>query len=340
MLFKNLYTFILKMYKKTILITGGNGFLGTNLVLRLLKEPDVKTIISVDNYITSNKRYIEDKRVIQLDFDICSKDFVTYISDNYDHVDEIYHFASLASPIAYKTYLIETLDVGYIGTKNVLDLCVYYTKVMGPMCKMLFSSTSEVYGDALEHPQREQYYGNVNPYGERSNYDESKRVAEALIYNYVKLYNLDTRIVRIFNTYGPYMNINDGRIVTEIIKALLKDKTLFIFGDGNQTRSLCYVDDLIDMTLRVMKIDYTTPVNIGNNSEITINELVRVTKNVYEQYANKEVNMNIKYVDIDKDDPKVRKPCLELNKRLLGDMNKTSLEDGLLKTIEHFDMLL
>jgi|UniRef100_A0A6C0DXD6 nucleoside-diphosphate-sugar epimerase len=327
------------MYKKTVLVTGGNGFLGTNLVLRLLREPDVKTIISVDNYITSNKRNIEDNRVTQLDFDICSKDFVRYICDNYDHVDEIYHFASLASPIAYKTYLIETLDVGYIGTKNVLDLCVYYTKVMGPMCKMLFSSTSEVYGDALEHPQKESYYGNVNPYGERSNYDESKRVAEALIYNYNKLHHLDTRIVRIFNTYGPYMNINDGRIVTEIIKALLKDKTLFIFGDGNQTRSLCYVDDLIDMTLKVMKGTYSAPVNIGNDNEITINELLKVTKNVYENYTNREVNMNIKHIDIDKDDPKVRKPCLELNKQLLGDMNKTSLEHGLLKTIQHFDII-
>lgn len=326
------------MYKKTILITGGNGFLGINLVLRLLKEPDVKMIISVDNYITSNKRYIEDNRLVQLDFDICHKDFVKYICDNYDQIDEIYHFASLASPIAYKTYLIETLDVGYIGTKNILDLCVYYTKVMGPVCKMLFSSTSEVYGDALKHPQKEDYYGNVNPYGERSNYDESKRVAEALIYNYVKLYNLDTRIVRIFNTYGPYMNINDGRIVTEIVKALLKDKTLYIFGDGEQTRSLCYVDDLIDMTLKVMKGDYTGPINIGNDSEITINELVNITKDVYETYAKRKVNMNIKHIDIDKDDPKVRRPCLELNKKLLGNMNKTSLETGLLKTINHFDI--
>jgi len=327
------------MYKKTVLITGGSGFLGYNLVLRLLNEPDIKTIISVDNYITSNKRnlnYNGDKKFIDLEFDICSKDFVEYICDNFDHVDEIYHFASLASPVAYKTYLIETMDVGYIGTKNVLDLCVYYTKYGGPRCKMLFSSTSEVYGDALEHPQKESYYGNVNPYGDRSNYDESKRIAEALIYNYNKLHDIDTRIVRIFNTYGPYMNINDGRIVTEIIKALLKDKTLFIFGDGNQTRSLCYVDDLIEMILKVMKGDYSYPINIGNDNEITINDLVKTARLIYDKHSLQTSNMNIKYVDIDKDDPKVRRPCLQLNKQLLGETNKTSLEIGLLKTIQFF----
>jgi dTDP-glucose 4,6-dehydratase len=328
------------MYKKTILVTGGSGFLGYNLILRLLNEPDVKTIISVDNYITSNKRNLNydgnngngTKKFIDLEFDICSKDFVNYIVDNFEHIDEIYHFASLASPVSYKTYLIETLDVGYIGTKNVLDLCVYYTQFNGPRCRMLFSSTSEVYGDALEHPQKESYYGNVNPYGERSCYDESKRVAETLIYNYNKLHDIETRIVRIFNTYGPYMNINDGRIVTEIIKALLKDKTLYIFGDGNQTRSLCFVDDLIEMILKVMKSDYSYPINIGNDQEITINKLVETARSVY----GKQVNMNIQYIDIDKDDPKVRKPCLELNKQILGETNKTSLEQGLLKTIQFF----
>ena len=327
------------MYKKTVLVTGGSGFLGHNLILRLLNEPDIKTIISVDNYITSNKKLIFDnklKQIIHLDFDICDINFVNYVTDNFEHIDEIYHFASLASPIAYKTYLIETLDVGYIGTKNILNLCVYYTRAQGPRCKMLFSSTSEVYGDALEHPQKESYYGNVNPYGERSNYDESKRVAESLIYNYNKLHDLDTRIVRIFNTYGPYMNINDGRIVTEIIKALLKDKTLYIFGDGTQTRSLCFVNDLIEMILKVMKSDYKDPINIGTDAEISINNLVQVTKDVYEKHFNKTVNMNIQYIHIDKDDPKVRKPCLELNRRILGDIPRTSLENGLLKTILHF----
>lgn len=327
------------MYKKTVLVTGGSGFLGHNIILRLLNELDIKTIISVDNYITSNEKLISEnksKQIINLDFDICDINFVNYVTDNFEHIDEIYHFASLASPIAYKTYLIETLDVGYIGTKNILNLCVYYTRAQGPRCKMLFSSTSEVYGDALEHPQKESYYGNVNPYGERSNYDESKRVAESLIYNYNKLHDLDTRIVRIFNTYGPYMNINDGRIVTEIIKALLKDKTLYIFGDGTQTRSLCFVNDLIQMILKVMKSDYKHPINIGTDAEISINDLVQLTKDVYEKHFNKRVNINIQYIHIDKDDPKVRKPCLELNRQILGDISRTSLENGLLKTILHF----
>ena len=252
----------------------------------------------------------------------------------YDNINEIYHVASLASPPFYKKYPLETLDVGYIGTKNVLELCKHYN------CKLLYSSTSEVYGDALEHPQRETYYGNVNTVGFRSAYDESKRVAETLVYTYTELYDLNTRIIRIFNTYGPHMMIGDGRIVTEIIRCMLLGKPLTIYGDGEQTRSLNYVSDTIGMMVKVMESTYKSPINIGSDKEITMNHLVEVAKSVYKKLFKKESNLKVEYAQIDKDDPKVRRPDLTLNKEILGESNKVSLETGLAATLMYFKEII
>ena len=318
-----------------VLVTGGQGFIGHNLVLKLSSLQSVERIIVVDNYITSTKKSVPCEKVTLLEFDINTNAFVDFIKHTYPVVHEIYHLASLASPVAYKKHLIETLDVGYIGTRNVLDLCVHYK------AKMLYTSTSEVYGDALEHPQKESYYGNVNPYGERSNYDESKRIGETLIYNYQKLYNCDTRIVRIFNTYGPYMNLHDGRIVTEIIKALMTNGTLTIFGDGSQTRSLCFVDDTVNMIVDAMDSDYHSPINVGCDHEISVNDLVDVCVNEYVRTCDTKLcTLPIVYTQIDKDDPKVRRPCLSLNTRVLGKREYTPLSVGIEKTIQYFTTTL
>jgi UDP-glucuronate decarboxylase len=672
---------------KTVLITGGCGFLGFNLMTSLLKDDRVSKIVLVDNFITSNRTKIKNFLEIYkgncmielIEGDICSLKTIEQIKENKEAIEEIYHMASLASPRLYKRWPIETLDVGYIGTKNILELTRHYR------CKMLYTSTSEVYGDAREHPQKETYYGNVNTVGERSCfsedteiltkegfkyfkdlqssdyvctlnkkgsieyhipdeiiqqkyvgdmynfknwnidlnvtpdhkmyvkrrnhnqfellpakstlvwdrsvlrktceyvgeekqwfyfpndvknlryqkcpyvekidmdlwlefmgyylskghtriatqkkrcingkvydtrifkvqvsqcetanpqkfiqikkcldklpfhynisragncyfvisnkqlatylhkfgksrdkyipsellsvskrqlsilldalmlgdgtvykqgkkyisssyrlmsgiqeillkmgtfgniiqttsddsqkktaynitinsrpernytyseptvhqydgcvycvnvknhviyvrrngkalfcgncYDESKRISETLIYTYTRMYELDTRIVRIFNTYGPHMSITDGRIVTEIMRSLIWDETLNIFGDGRQTRSLSFVEDTVKMIISVMNGNYKNPINVGNDEEITINELVNICINEYRQYFKKNPNIRIVYTSIDKDDPKVRKPCLELNKQLLPNNSKTKLKDGILKTIQYF----
>lgn len=325
------------------MISGGCGFIGYNLMLRLLQNKSITKIVLVDNFITSNrtriKRFVDKYdgsaakgkcEVEVITGDICSLSVIQHIKDSNTSISEIYHLASLASPPFYKTFPIETLDVGYIGTKNVLDLVVHYK------CKMLYTSTSEVYGDALEHPQKETYYGNVNTVGERSCYDESKRIAETLVTTYTEIYDLDTRIVRIFNTYGPHMSIVDGRIVTEIMRSMIFGKTLTIFGDGNQTRSLSYVNDTLDMMIGIMNGSYKQPVNVGNDQEITINELVDMCLRAYKEYFNKEANIDIVHTNIEKDDPKVRRPCLKLNRQILGEITKTGLFEGLLQTLHHF----
>jgi len=325
-----------------VLVTGGCGFLGLNLLEHLAKNRLASTCIVVDNGITCS---LQDARIkIQklqhkyplTDFhvytmDICSKELVVLLRARYKHINKIYHFASLASPIFYKQFPLETLDVGYIGTKNMLELCTQYTD-----CRFLLSSTSEVYGDPTVHPQHESYHGNVNCYGERSCYDTSKRIAETLVYTYRKLYNLDTRIVRIFNTYGPHMNLHDGRIITEIAKALLLKTPLCIFGNGNQTRSLNYVDDTIQSIVDVMHSDYHQPINVGNDNEISINQLVIEFQQVYRNHFDRSSCLDINYTSIDPDDPKIRKPCLKLHKRILGENPVTSLDIGLYRTLQYF----
>ena len=340
---------------KCVLVTGGCGFLGTNLVEKMVLEYYAKHIIIVDNFITGNRSNIQKLQIKEefkraqknfniklsvIECNICDSNAVyDRIIKNYEYIDEIYHMASLASPPFYKKYPLETLDVGYIGMKNILELCKFYNDKnlkLNKTCKLLYASTSEVYGDAKEHPQNENYYGNVNSYGARSCYDCSKRIGETLIYTYNELYNLDTRIVRIFNTYGPYMNLNDGRIVTEIIKSKLLNSELNVYGDGTQTRSLSYVDNTLNLMMIVMQSDYKGPVNVGDDVEISVNELIDIIKDL-----KTHSELNIKYTEMEKDDPKVRRPDLSLVKTLIeknkSTYNKVSLKEGLFKTLNYFE---
>jgi len=333
---------------KTILITGGAGFIGKNLLKYIFNTNIAKKAIVIDNFITSDKemflKFINRNKLCNVvdiyEGDICNAQDIQCVKEMYSHVDEIYHLASLASPKYYKKYPLHTLDVGYIGTKNILDMCVFYN-AQKP-CKLLFTSTSEVYGDPLPqfHPQKESYYGNVNTVGERSCYDESKRVAETLMHNYKNLYNIDIKIARIFNTYGPHMDIDDGRIVTEIIKSLFLQTTLHIFGDGLQTRSLCFVDDTVKMMVALMNTDCHAPVNMGSNHEITINELLQISIDIFKKHFTLPIGFpKVLYTQIDKDDPKMRKPCLMLNANVLGDHYSNNLlpvHEGMLKTMLYF----
>lgn len=313
--------------------------MGVNLVKILLNSSsDISRIIVVDNCITGNEHNLQTVKELYdthdivrfYKFDICNSVLMENIKAMYYAIHEIYHFASLASPPFYKQFPLQTLDVGYIGTRAVLELARYYEN-----CKVLFASTSEVYGDPTVHPQKETYYGNVNTVGLRSAYDESKRVGETLCYTYNQLYGVETRTVRIFNTYGPYMNLKDGRIVTEIIRCLKDGETLSIYGNGTQTRTLSYVDDTLDMIIRVMASDYKDPVNVGGETEYSINELVKVITDIYtETYG--ETLLIKRYVEIDADDPKIRKPCLVLNKSVIGETFRTPLRIGISRTITYF----
>ena len=327
---------------KNILITGGGGFIGRNLIEALLNIRTTNHIIIVDNFITSDKRdflnfikRFEENKLSFYTYDITNERLIDYLMDdlkykNIHTVDEIYHLASLASPPFYKKYPIETLDVGYLGTKNMLEVAKKYN------AKILFSSTSEVYGDALVSPQHEEYYGNVNCFGERSCYDISKRVAEALCYTYLKMYGVDVKIARIFNTYGPHMLLNDGRIITEVIRHLKNDTTLTIYGDGNQTRSCCFVNDTVRMLIKLMNTYMNDPVNIGNNEERTINDTVNIIEKVWNEMFGTEKSVNKVYKTLTQNDPLQRKPCLKFNKQVLGENEYTSFEKGIKQTISYF----
>lgn len=324
--------------------------IGRNLIEQLNKVKTTNKIIILDNFVTSNKNdflsfinQFPENKVLFYSYDITNIHLIDYLvkdlkERNINTLDEIYHLASLASPPFYKKYPIETLDVGYIGTKNMLELAKSYD------AKILFSSTSEVYGDALVSPQHENYYGNVNSFGERSCYDESKRVAEALCYTYLKCYGVDVKIARIFNTYGPHMLLNDGRIITEVIRHLKNDTTLTIYGDGNQTRSICHVLNTVNMLIKLMASDCNDPVNIGNNEELTINEIVDTIEEIYNNYIdsiniginNNKIILKKQYVPLTQNDPLKRQPCLKLNKKLLGEQEYISIRDGILSTIAYF----
>jgi len=303
---------------KIILVTGGAGFLGRHLCKKLLENKSNK-VICLDNLITGKESNINEFKTNRnfkfLKFDITKKIFL-------HHVDEIYNLASLASPDKYKAYPIETIMVNFMGTKNTLDLaCIHNAKI-------LLTSTSEVYGDPLIHPQPEEYYGNVNTIGERSCYDESKRLAETLMYEYKKKYLLDTKIVRIFNTYGPFMDEKDGRVITNFLYKINTNKPLEIYGSGEQTRSFCYVDDLIDGLIAMMDSQESGPINLGNpNCEFTLNELV-VT---LEKITNKK--LEIKYLPSTENDPKCRKPIIDKAINKLNWFPKINLEEGLKKMI-------
>jgi len=303
---------------KIILVTGGAGFLGRHLCQKLLECPFNK-VISLDNFITGKETNIEEFKTNPnfklLKFDITKKIFLP-------HVDEIYHLASLASPDKYKAYPIETIMVNFEGTKNVLDLAKVHD------AKLLLTSTSEVYGDPLVHPQPEEYYGNVNTIGERSCYDESKRLAETLMYEYKKKYNLDTKIVRLFNTYGPYMDEKDGRVITNFLYKIKKNEAIEIYGSGEQTRSFCYVTDTIDGLVKMMGSSESGPINIGNpNCEFTLNELVSLLKKITGN------DLEVKYLPGTENDPKCRKPIIEKANQKLNWYPTILLEEGLRKMI-------
>lgn len=305
---------------KRILITGGAGFLGSHLCDRFVKEGF--HVIAMDNLITGDLRNIEHL------FKLPNFEFYHHDVSKFIHVpgqlDYILHFASPASPIDYLKIPIQTLKVGSLGIHNCLGLA----RVKG--ARVLIASTSEVYGDPLVHPQTEEYWGHVNPVGPRGVYDEAKRFQEAMTMAYHTYHGLETRIVRIFNTYGPRMRLNDGRVLPAFIGQALRGEDITIFGDGSQTRSFCYVDDLVEGIYRLLMSDYAQPVNIGNPSEITIKdfaeEIIKLTG----------TTQKVVYLDLPKDDPKQRQPDITKAKEILGWEPKVDRAEGLKITYDYF----
>jgi UDP-glucuronate decarboxylase len=325
------------MVKKTIVVTGGAGFIGSNLCIYLLSQSPDNYVICVDNLITGsldNLREIRnDPRFRFIEYDITKPVCPALFGER---VDEIYHLASIASPEKYKKYSMETLLTSINGTQRVLDYCVLYN------CKMLFTSTSEVYGDPLVHPQPETYYGNVNTVGERSCYDEGKRVAETLIYEYQKRFpDLDLKIARLFNTYGPRMDLDDGRVITNFIRQIKRDEPITIYGDGTQTRSFCYIDDTVRALVAFMAApssDVITmgPVNIGNpECEFTMNQLVEVFRRVLGRDGGNGA-FEFKYLPKTQDDPMCRRPVITKAEELFGFGCKVDLEEGICRVWDYF----
>ncbi len=303
-----------------ILITGGAGFIGSHLCKRLLDEGN--RVICVDNFITGFRKNIEALES-NLKFKLIEQDISNPLHIEED-LDWVLHFASLASPKHYLNYPIKTLKSGLLGTHNCLGIA------KEKKAKFFLASTSEVYGDPLIHPQTEEYWGNVNSIGVRSCYDESKRGAEALTYAYMRQHNLDVRVVRIFNTYGPNMHPDDGRVVSNFIVQALKGENLTVYGQGQQSRSFCYVDDLVEGIIKMMGIDYKLPLNLGNPREFKISELASL---VLKETGSKS---KIENLPLPEDDPKQRQPDISKVKKMIGWQPKVSLEEGLKKTIEYF----
>ncbi|UXX80617.1 SDR family oxidoreductase [Reichenbachiella carrageenanivorans] len=308
------------MTKKRVLITGGAGFLGSHLCDRFLKEGC--HVIAMDNLITGSLDNIEHL-FHREDFEFFNHDVSKFVHVPGD-LDYIMHFASPASPIDYLKMPIQTLKVGSLGTHNLLGLA----KAKG--ARMLIASTSEVYGDPLVHPQTEDYWGNVNPVGPRGVYDEAKRFQEAMTMAYHTFHGVETRIVRIFNTYGPRMRLDDGRVLPAFIGQALRGDDLTAFGDGSQTRSFCYVDDLVEGIYRLLLSDCPDPVNIGNPSEITINQFA---EEILKLTGSKS---KIAYKPLPMDDPKQRQPNITKAKEILGWEPKFSRSEGLKPTLEYF----
>lgn len=311
---------------KKILVTGGAGFLGSHLCDRLVGQGH--HVLCVDNYFTGSKKNIEHL-LDHKNFEVIRQDICIPL---YVEVDEIYNLACPASPYYYQWDPIQTMKTSVIGTYNMLGLA----KRTG--AKILQASTSEVYGDPEVHPQTEEYWGNVNPIGIRSCYDEGKRAAETLCMDYFRVHNVDVRIIRIFNTYGPRMAQNDGRVVSNFIVQALQGKDITVYGSGEQTRSFCYVDDLIDGMMRYMSLDAPDgmpgPINLGNPGEFTMNELA---EKVIELTGTSSL---VLHPPLPQDDPKQRKPNIEKAKRILDWEPKISLEQGLEKTIDYFRSIL
>ena len=302
------------------LITGGAGFIGSHLCERFLERGD--EVICVDNLITGALVNIEPLR---------ANDRFTFIRHDISHpleidgpIDNILHFASPASPVDYLQYPIQTLKVGSLGTHNTLGLAKLKN------ARYLVASTSEVYGDPEQHPQREEYWGNVNPIGVRGVYDEAKRFSEAMVMAYHRAHGVNTHIIRIFNTYGPRMRLDDGRVLPNFMGQALRGEPLTIYGDGSQTRSFCYVDDLVEGITRLLFTDFHEPVNLGNPSEITILEFAK------EILALSGSKSQIEYRPLPQDDPKLRKPDISRARRLLNWEPKIDRHEGLKRTLAYF----
>ena len=308
---------------KTVLITGAAGFLGSHLCDRFIAEGF--RVIGMDNYITGDQDNIQHL-FKHPNFEFIEHDVTNHINIA-QPIDYILHFASPASPIDYLKIPIQTLKVGSLGTHNLLGLA------KAKNARILIASTSEVYGDPLVHPQSEEYYGNVSSIGPRGVYDEAKRFQEALTMAYHRFHGLETRIARIFNTYGPRMRLNDGRVIPAFMGQSLREEPLTVFGDGSQTRSFCYVDDLTEGIYRLLFSDYTLPVNLGNPDEITILEFAQ------EILALTNTNQKIKYTPPPKDDPLKRQPNINLAKKILNWTPKVKRSEGMKRTLEYFRTL-
>jgi dTDP-glucose 4,6-dehydratase len=308
-----------KKMPKKVLITGGAGFIGSNLADYFLDRGH--SVICIDNLITgsiSNIAGLTDR-----DFRFINLDVTNYIYID-DEIDYILHFASPASPIDYLELPIQTLKVGSLGTHKALGLA------KAKKATFLLASTSEIYGDPLVHPQKEDYWGNVNPVGPRGVYDEAKRFAEALTMAYFRYHGVDTKIARIFNTYGPRMRLNDGRAIPTFISQALKNEDMTVYGDGNQTRSFCYIDDLVEGIYRLLMSGVNEPVNLGNPHEMTVFALAETIKDLTGS-SSKIVNK-----PLPEDDPKVRQPDISKAQKHLGWKASVGLKEGLEKTIEYF----
>ena len=306
---------------KTFLITGCCGFIGSNMCEFLIKKSF--NVIGLDNLLTGKieniKKFNSNKLFKFIKHDVCEE-----IKIN-DPIDKILHFASTASPKDYLKHPIKTLKIGSIGTENVLKLAKRNNATV------LVASTSEIYGDPLIHPQNESYFGNVNPIGPRGVYDEAKRYLEAMTMAYNRTFDLDTRIVRIFNSYGPNMRENDGRAIPNFINQAINNLDFTVYGDGSQTRSFCYISDTINGIYKLLNSNYKKPINIGNPNEFTIIELIEKIKNILPHSKNK-----IKFYELPENDPKIRKPDISLAKEILGWEPKIELEEGLKRTINYF----
>ena len=309
---------------RRVLVTGGAGFIGSFLCARLLEQGC--EVLCVDNFFTGRRMNVQallDNPAFELmRHDVC---FPLYVE-----VDEIYNLACPASPVHYQYDPVQTTKVSVHGAINMLGLAKRLN------AKILQASTSEVYGDPLTHPQKEDYWGNVNPIGPRSCYDEGKRCAETLFFDYRRQHNLQIKVARIFNTYGPRMHPNDGRVVSNFVVQALKGEPITLYGDGSQTRSFCYVDDLVDGLIRLMGTppEITGPINIGNPREFTIRQLAEMV------VAMVGSGSKIEFKPLPQDDPRQRKPDIGLAKSVLGWEPRTDLEDGLKSTVAYFDQLL
>ncbi|MCK9604504.1 MAG: SDR family oxidoreductase [Candidatus Omnitrophica bacterium] len=308
------------MNKRVTVVTGGAGFLGSHLCDKLVKEGF--KVICLDNFITGNLKNIRHL-LGSNNFRFIEHNVSKYI-DIGEPVDYVLHFASPASPVDYMKFPIQTLKVGSLGTHNALGLALKKKAIF------MLASTSEVYGDPLVHPQPEDYWGNVNPIGLRGCYDESKRFAEALTMAYHRVHKIDIRIIRIFNTYGPRMRIDDGRVIPNFIYQLLNNQPLTVYGKGKQTRSFCYISDLIEGIYKLMLKPVNEPVNLGNPNEFTVLELAKIMLKL------NGTKSKIVFKPLPEDDPRQRQPDIRKAKKIINWKPKVELKEGLLKTVEWF----